>query len=86
MGSPRGPSFLDPDGVCFDLDEPQPGWPNYVVVKLPNQAWTTERAAKLQGRRAGEECWCGGVVWALISAEGMGMKDLVEMSVKHSQA
>ena len=77
MGSPRRSSFLDPNGVCFDLDEPQPGWPNYVVVKLPNQAWTTERAAKLQGQAGGGGGLAGGVVWALISAEGMGMKVLV---------
>ena len=59
------------------MSHSQDGQTTYVVVKLPNQAWTTERAAKLQGQAGGGGGLAGGVVWALISAEGMGMKVLV---------
>ena len=44
------------------MSHSQDGQTTYVVVKLPNQAWTTERAANYKDRRAGEECcwwWCG---------------------------
>ncbi len=57
MSSPRGSSFLDPNSVCFDLDEPQPGWSNYLIKPgSPSEL----QIRKDSGRgSSGVVVWCG---------------------------